>query len=572
MHYAHERNVIHRDLKPSNILMQRAESDGAPADSLADTRVEPAAGSRPAANPKITDFGLARMLDAGQEHTRTGAVLGTPAYMSPEQAAGRGDVVGPRTDIYALGTLLYETLTGRPPFVGESSWDVLVQVIHSEPTRPSKLRPQLSRDLDTICLKALAKHPLDRYANSAALADDLEAFAAGEAISARPEGRLPRLMRRIRKHPVQLAMAIVAIGLLVVATLYSWHVRAETKRGLDEGREFAANGHLAEAAVRLQHAAQYGTSWPVTRDLQRQANREWRGVRRQQIARQLHSLAEQLRFRFDPESLTLHEQQTLAEECRRVWQARDEIMAFAESESSEDWVRAIRADLIDNVLLSSSLSVRLATGAQAQRAAREDALATLLDIESMYGPSIAVSLERRQHEKALGREIDAPVKKRPETAWDYYLLGRTQLLAAQSRAEYVEAGRTLKHAIWLNPKEAVSYFAAGRAAIHAGEYADAKEHFGTCIALATNDRDVCHYNRGLAYFHLQRDQDAMRDFDKAIELNPKFAAAWLNRGLAQYRIGKFDLAATSLTKALELGADPPLVHFNLAAVYEALRD
>src|SRR5262249_22942763 len=134
--------------------------------------------------PKITDFGLAKRLDVDHGHTQTGAVLGTPSYMAPEQAAGRKDV-GPATDIYALGAILYEALTGRPPFAGSTVLETLDQVRDHDPVPPSRLQPRVPHDLEVICLKCLRKEPADRYATAADLAADLQAYLGGEPIRAR---------------------------------------------------------------------------------------------------------------------------------------------------------------------------------------------------------------------------------------------------------------------------------------------------------------------------------------------------------------------------------------------------
>jgi hypothetical protein len=150
--------------------------------------------------PKIADFGLAKRLDAEQGQTRTGDVLGTPHYMAPEQALGRTRHVGPATDVYALGAVLYETLTGRPPFVGGSVLETLEQVREHEPVPPGRLQPSVPRDLEVICLKCLHKDPADRYPGADELAADLRAFLDGEPIRARPLSTLDQIVRAIRHH------------------------------------------------------------------------------------------------------------------------------------------------------------------------------------------------------------------------------------------------------------------------------------------------------------------------------------------------------------------------------------
>jgi WD40 repeat protein len=213
MHHAHERGVVHRDLKPANVLLTSGDT------------------------PKITDFGLAKLAEAEVAHTVSGAIVGTPSYMAPEQAAGRGDT-GPAVDVYALGATLYECLTGRPPFRGASLLDTLEQVRSEDPVPPRRLVPKLPRDLETICLKAMARLPGHRYATAGALADDLRRFLDRQPILARPVGLFGRTWRWCRRHPARAGLVLACtllVGTVVVASV--WVALASTAQERTRRRE-----------------------------------------------------------------------------------------------------------------------------------------------------------------------------------------------------------------------------------------------------------------------------------------------------------------------------------------------
>jgi serine/threonine protein kinase/tetratricopeptide (TPR) repeat protein len=266
--YAHAQGVIHRDLKPSNVLLDKE------------------------GRPRVTDFGLAKQIGADSGLTATGQVMGTPSYMPPEQAAGRVDQVDARSDVYSVGAILYQCVTGRPPFQSANVAETIRQVLEQDPVSPRALNPAVDRDLETICIKCLGKDPAQRYATASALAADLDHFLAGEPISARPVSRLERAWRWSRRNRT-IASLTAALTVLLISTTIGSVIVAFTQRRLRQ----QADANAAVARDQSQHALK--TLEAVIFDVQRGLeNVPAGGDARRQILRTVLIRLEQVSMQF----------------------------------------------------------------------------------------------------------------------------------------------------------------------------------------------------------------------------------------------------------------------------------
>jgi serine/threonine-protein kinase len=216
VHHAHQRGILHLDLKPANILL-----DGRSA-------------------PLVADFGLAKWVECESGPALSGAVLGTPGYMAPEQASGRSGEVTTAADVYALGAILYELLAGRPPFRAATVLETLHRVLEDEPPRPRLINPRADRDLETIAMKCLDRNPGQRYASAEALAQDLERWLVGESIAARPAGRPERAWRWIRRNPAVAGLLLAVAGLLVSSAIGATLVAVGLKNSAERERKARA--------------------------------------------------------------------------------------------------------------------------------------------------------------------------------------------------------------------------------------------------------------------------------------------------------------------------------------------
>jgi serine/threonine-protein kinase len=557
VHAAHQGGIVHRDLKPGNVLLTAPVSG---AEALEGTRTRSSLGT-----PKISDFGLARRLDGEAGLTRTGTALGTPSYMAPEQARSQTDGVGPAADVYALGAILYECLTGRPPFRAETAAETVLQVIHQDPVAPSRLNARVPRDLETICLKCLRKEPQLRYVSAAALAEDLERFLRGEPVAARPEGRFERLARRVRRRPVRsLALAagtLILVG-LVAGGLWLLSERAAAARAMKAER-VAVRAAAAED-LRDMVGCLKKSSWPEARAALERARGRLGESGSADLRRLLDQGACDLELAARLEAIRLNRARGI-----RVFlvgpidEQYDE--AFHEAglgragDAPQVVAGRVRASHIQGALVAA-LDHWSAYAANPRRRS------WVLDVARRADPDPAGWRDRardpavRADEAALVKVIKAapvadscvPLLLALDRHLDPHSKERLPFLKKiqQAHADDFWANFTLGNVLqWENPGEAVRYYQAA-------------------VALRPH-MALTYHNLGLALFSTGRLEEAIVHFRKAVDLDPTSLQTHHVLALVLAQLGRHDEAIEQLRTAIRFNPNEAGLHAGLGQRLEA---
>ena len=549
--YAHEHGIIHRDLKPANVMV-----DGR-------------------GRAFVLDFGLAKSVRTGSSLTGSGFAVGTPSYMSPEQAQGETDRIGPRSDVYALGAILYEISTGRPPFIGDQLVQILVDVVQREPVPPRKLNPKIHPELETVALKALEKDPIRRYSTAGEFAADLRRWLDGEPVLARPAGTVSRFVRRLRKHKLATAGA-AAILIGSALALGTWAFRASEQRTRSDAKPYyeeAAN--LFDAADRVRFMAKPSDDALVqyrARLKKAKENAEL-AIQRDPGFADAHFLLGRIH------RLLLSGDEGTADLTRAIELDPAHLRAYLE--------RALmRLDLYAQKYSMKTVSLRTSTHAPQFTWPEGDTKREAMLQEVLADLNAAGRLAVRDYEKALLQGASELVAWRPGTAGaleraEEHLLRARSLMAndptplrllslvRMMRGDFAKAAETATAMIELTPSDHVLLYQASTMMFFADRVDESLAVAERALRIDPHHTNLLNIKGNI--LTRKRDFDGARAaFEQGLKIQPRNTTMLTNLGYLYYQMSKYEEAVEVYGRAVAAAPSEPDGYEGRAVCYMAL--